>query len=193
MRKSTLLFSTLTVAMVFALNSCAAGSGDGGTGKTEEVATDTLKTEDEAEEESANVVVNQAGGYGMVISAEKAMSCEALIAAMKGSSEKGTAETPAKIQGTVTAACQMSGCWMKMDCGAGNPMRVTFKDYGFFVPKDLAGKQVVVQGVAMKKEVSVETLRHFAKDEGKSEAEIASITEPAWEYEFVADGVLPVK
>lgn len=70
-------------------------------------------------------------------------------------------------------------------------MRVTFKDYGFFVPKvGQEGKSAIFDGILTKKVTSVETLRHFAQDEGKSASEIESITEPIEEYTFVASGVL---
>jgi hypothetical protein len=36
----------------------------------------------------------------------------------------------------------------------------------------------------------VETLRHYAEDEGKSKEEIAAITEPVTEYTFEAVGVI---
>ena len=37
---------------------------------------------------------------------------------------------------------------------------------------------------------SVEDLKHYALDAGKSESEIAAITKPKIEYSFEADGVL---
>ncbi|MBK7110455.1 MAG: DUF4920 domain-containing protein [Bacteroidetes bacterium] len=79
---------------------------------------------------------------------------------------------------------------MKLDLGNGESMRVSFKDYGFFVPKDLEGKQVIVQGVAEVKTISVDDQRHFAEDAGKTKEEIESITEPQEELVFVADGVI---
>jgi hypothetical protein len=39
-------------------------------------------------------------------------------------------------------------------------------------------------------ETSVEELRHYAEDAGKSQEEIEAITEPKKTYSFVADGVL---
>ncbi len=173
----------LTLATSLTLSACSSGNTANADAESQQAPADSLQSQ-----EASNVVLNSAGGYGTVISADNATACGTLVSALENSGQ-----ISAKVQGKVTAACQVSGCWMKMDCGSGEPMRVTFKDYGFFVPKDLAGKDVIVQGTAVKKEVSVETLRHFAQDEGKSEAEIAAITEPAWEYEFVADGVLPVK
>jgi hypothetical protein len=176
---AAVLFGALT------LTACASGEGETHT----DAATEQAEEADaNGEEEQTNVVVNEAGGYGAVITAEGAMDADELIAAM-GDAE----EMPAKVRGTVTAACQMSGCWMNLPYGEGEEMRVSFIDYSFFVPKDLAGTEVVVEGVARKTEVSVETLRHFAEDEGKSAEEVAAITEPAWEVEFVATGVLPVK
>jgi hypothetical protein len=61
----------------------------------------------------------------------------------------------------------------------------------FFVPTEGAdGKEVVFSGVAKRKVTDVATLRHFAEDDGKTEAEINAITEPKEEIEFVASGVV---
>ncbi len=64
-----------------------------------------------------------------------------------------------------------------------------FKDYGFFVPKNAQDKEVIVNGKAFVSEVSVEKLRHYAEDAGKSKDEIAKITKPELQYNFEADGV----
>ena len=96
-----------------------------------------------------------------------------------------------KVTGTVGAVCKAKGCWMNIasDKGA-EPMFVQFKDYAFFMPKDLAGKKIVMSGNAFKEVTSVESLRHFAQDEGKSKDEIAKITKPKEEMKFVASGVI---
>ena len=60
----------------------------------------------------------------------------------------------------------------------GDTVKVTFEGYGFFVPKDLGEKKVVVHGEAFISETSVDEQQHYAKDGGKSEAEIAAITLP---------------
>jgi hypothetical protein len=70
------------------------------------------------------------------------------------------------------------------------PVFVQFKDYAFFVPKDAAGKEVVIEGVAYRELTTVDDLRHYAKDAGQSEEEIAKITEPKEEIRFMAKGVL---
>ncbi|ADR21187.1 hypothetical protein MATR_11850 [Marivirga tractuosa] len=94
------------------------------------------------------------------------------------------------VEAKVTEVCQAKGCWMKVDLPNGESMRVTFKDYGFFMPKDLSGKSVKMSGVAKIEETDVETLKHFAEDGGESAEEIAKITEPRMDYKFVASGVM---
>ncbi|GAB3968584.1 hypothetical protein GCM10028806_12920 [Spirosoma terrae] len=99
-------------------------------------------------------------------------------------------EMPAKVEGTVESVCKVKGCWMKVKTTDGQTMRVTFKDYGFFVPKDIVGKTVVFEGIAESTLTPVADLKHFAQDAGKSKEEIEKITEPEKAVTFVADGVI---
>ena len=69
-------------------------------------------------------------------------------------------------------------------------MRVTFKDYGFFVPLNADNSEAIVNGYAFIDVVSVKELKHYAKDGGKSQAEIDKITKPEVTYAFRATGVL---
>ncbi|GAA4896898.1 hypothetical protein GCM10023311_22060 [Flaviramulus aquimarinus] len=98
-----------------------------------------------------------------------------------------------KMQAKVNGVCQAKGCWMTLDLENGKEVMVKFKDYGFFVPKDITGKDVIVNGKAFVEEVSVEEQRHYAKDAGKSAEHIATITEPKRTYSFEADGVLVIQ
>ena len=95
-----------------------------------------------------------------------------------------------KLIAKVDEVCQAKGCWMKLNLEDGNQVMVRFKDYGFFVPKDIAGKKVIIEGKAFVAEVSVEEQRHYAEDAGKSSEEIAKINEPKRTYSFEAHGVL---
>jgi len=95
-----------------------------------------------------------------------------------------------KISTTATEVCQAKGCWMKVEIADGQSMRVKFKDYGFFVPKDMAGKEIVFSGKAFKATTSVENLRHYAQDGGATDEVIAAITAPLTSISFIADGVL---
>lgn len=94
-----------------------------------------------------------------------------------------------KLSATIEEVCQVKGCWMTLQNGD-ESMRVTFRDYGFFVPKDAMGKAVVVEGTVYMDTTSVADLKHFAEDAGKSEEEIEAITEPEIDLVFVADGVI---
>lgn len=95
-----------------------------------------------------------------------------------------------KVTGKVTDVCQEKGCWMKIEKADGSKMMVKFKDYGFFMPKNIVGKEVVLDGEASVKEVSVKQLKHYAEDAGKSKEEVDKITTPSKEIIFVAKGVL---
>ena len=95
-----------------------------------------------------------------------------------------------KVTGKVVEVCQEKGCWMKVERSNGEKLMVKFKDYGFFMPKDIVGKDVVLDGEATYKEVSVKQLRHYAQDAGKSKEEIEKIKDPKKELQFVAKGVL---
>jgi len=90
----------------------------------------------------------------------------------------------------VEEVCQKKGCWMTLKKEDGSAIRVTFKDYALFMPTDIAGKEVVLHGMATTKTESVEDLKHYAKDAGKSQEEIDAITEGITKMTIEADGVL---
>ena len=106
--------------------------------------------------------------------------------------EKISATDSLQIQmiGEIKEVCQNKGCWMKVKLESDDEVFIRFKDYGFFVPKDAAGKKVVMNGAAFLEEMSVEDQKHYAEDEGASEDELAQITAPKQTLRFEADGVL---
>ena len=69
------------------------------------------------------------------------------------------------VRGPAAEVCQSKGCWMVLADGA-RSIRVTFQDYGFFVPKDIAGKTVVVEGVLSRRPLSVDEAKHYAEESG---------------------------
>ena len=91
-----------------------------------------------------------------------------------------------KTEGKVSAVCQSKGCWMTFVEGD-KTVRVTFKDYGFFVPKDIGGKTVVVEGVFKVKTIPEATAKHYAEETpgGKPDA----IKGDQKELSFEATGV----
>ncbi len=125
--------------------------------------------------------------FGEKITADGAITYDALLAKM-GDAEK----MDAKVTGKIESVCQVKGCWMNIvsDDTSKEEMFVQFVDYGFFMPKDCTGKKAIMDGYAYREVTSVEELRHYAEDEGKSKEEIAAITEPEEELKFLASGVI---
>ena len=127
--------------------------------------------------------------YGEKISADGAITYDELLTKLASSDSL----TNVKVTGKIDGVCQAKGCWMNIvsttNDGA-ESMFVKFKDYGFFMPLDASGSTAIMEGKAYKEETSVEELRHYAEDEGKSAEEIAAITEPVTELKFMAHGVI---
>jgi hypothetical protein len=126
--------------------------------------------------------------YGAPTNADNAIKMPELETKLKSDSVYN-----GKVEGTVVEVCKKKGCFMKVTRADGDPVMVRFKDYGFFMPQNIVGKTVVMNGVASVKETSVERLKHYAEDAGKSKEEIAKITDPKTDIVFMADGVVVVK
>ena len=96
----------------------------------------------------------------------------------------------AKVNGTILSTCPKKGCWMQVKVET-DTIQVTFKDYGFFVPKNgLENKKTVLEGFVKQDTISVKMLRHYAEDAGKSKSEIELIVKPQFNLSFVASGVI---
>ena len=126
--------------------------------------------------------------FGEQITAEGAL--DANVMANKYAELKPGDTITTSFKSTVNSVCKKKGCWMNLEMPGDDDVSVKFKDYDFFVPKDIEGEEVVVEGKAFLKEVSVEDQKHYAEDAGKSKEEIASIKEPKQELSFLANGVL---
>ncbi|MEO6639004.1 MAG: DUF4920 domain-containing protein [Ginsengibacter sp.] len=134
----------------------------------------------------AQVIPSEKGSvYGASVQDEDAISVAELQEKLE--SQK---EFTGQVKGTVVSVCQEKGCWMKLAKADGTDIMVRFKDYKFFVPKNIDGKEVVLNGVAKKTTTSVAMLKHYAKDAAKANEEIDKITEPKNEIVFTASGVL---
>lgn len=123
--------------------------------------------------------------FGEEINADGAVTVEQLLVMMTESDSVNV-----KVMATATDVCAKKGCWMKVALPDSSEMRITFKDYGFFVPKDITGKQIVFEGYAKRDITSIDDLRHFAEDAGKTPEEIAEITEAEEAIVFEATGVM---
>jgi hypothetical protein len=147
--------------------------------------TQETSTEDSVMEETGDGM-----HFGEIIDEAGAITLEELLAAMPADLDS----MEAKVRVYVSSVCQKKGCWMDVTSGEESEevVKVTFKDYGFFVPLDFDGNQAIVEGKVYRQVTSVEELRHMAEDALASEEEIMAITEPKEEIRFVASGVLKI-
>ncbi|WP_010255425.1 DUF4920 domain-containing protein [Myroides injenensis] len=94
-----------------------------------------------------------------------------------------------KFVSNIDKVCQKKGCWVTLELDDSQKSFVKFKDYAFFAPMNASGHEAIVNGKAFVSEISVDELKHYAKDAGKTEEEIALITESKKTYGFMADGI----
>ncbi|MBL0181909.1 MAG: DUF4920 domain-containing protein [Chitinophagaceae bacterium] len=120
---------------------------------------------------------------------EKTTAEGAITANDLGAKLKGAEPAEVKVTGKVVEVCKAEGCWLRMETANG-PMLIKMKDHAFLVPLSMNGKTIVAEGTATLKETSVEMLRHYAEDAGKSKAEIEAIKEPKKEITMQAKGIL---
>jgi hypothetical protein len=88
---------------------------------------------------------------------------------------------PVLVEGTITNVCAKMGCWMELE-----GMRVTFKDYGFFVPKTSKGYAARAEGVTQVERLSKEEADHLTGEGAKLHRNEDGT---ATEVTFVASGV----
>lgn len=98
-----------------------------------------------------------------------------------------------QLSGKIKEVCQSMGCWITLEKADGTTLMVKMKDHAFFLPKDLAGRTVVIEGTAGMEDVTEKKRKHLAEDAGKSKEEIAKIKGPIKELHFTASGVKVVE
>jgi len=121
--------------------------------------------------------------YGAGVPPEQPLSLESLLA----QPERYVGQTLV-LEAEVDECCQEKGCWMTLT-HAGQTVRVTFKDYGFFVPRDTPGRTVRLQGVFEQRLVPESQQKHWLEDAGRPE-EAAAVHGDTRTYVIVASGVL---
>lgn len=130
---------------------------------------------------------NKGMTFGEKITSEGAISSDELIKKLEKENK-----LEVKVEGEVAQVCAAEGCWLKMKTATGT-MMVKMKDHKFLVPLSMNGKIIVVKGTAEKKVTSVEMLKHYAEDAGKSKEEIEAIKEPKQEVVLQATGIVVSK
>ena len=87
-----------------------------------------------------------------------------------------------KVEAHISQVCKRKGCFMIATSGEG-AIRISFKDYAFFVPTDTGGKTVTFTGTVITRELSEEQAAHLREDAGSDAIEAGPV------YEIVADSV----
>jgi len=127
--------------------------------------------------------------FGDSISAENVLSKEEMLT--KYETLKAGDTLNIKFGSEINATCAKKGCWMTLDLGNDKDSFVKFRGYEFFVPKEGAEQHyAIVEGKAFVTVISVDELKHYAKDKGETQQAIDSIVEPKRTLSFIADGVL---
>ena len=129
--------------------------------------------------------------FGSKITADKTISKEQMLVKFKTLKVGDTVNV--KFASNIKEVCSKKGCWMKLSLDQEKETMVRFKDYGFFMPLDSKGREVILKGKAFVKETSIKELQHYAEDAGKTKEEIAKITASKREFTFEAEGVLMKK
>ncbi len=168
MKKSNIVFSII-VALATTLYSCG------------EKAKDTIKTE-----KTGTETASKDAFFGEKITEKDAIAASELPKMLEKMDSTNT-----KIKAKIVQTCKKKGCWMDVEFADGKTMKITFKDYGFFVPKEgMEGKEVIMQGMARKTITDVPTLKHYAEDAKQTKAEIDAITKPKEAITFEATGLI---
>ena len=87
------------------------------------------------------------------------------------------------LEARVKKVCQKKGCFFIATQGQ-KTIRISFKDYGFFVPTDITDRTAIIIGTLTRHDVSPEQAEHFSKDLGEKNSVKSGVT-----YEIVASSV----
>lgn len=123
-------------------------------------------------------VTDDAEIFGAPLDANaQATSLEALL-----DSPADFVDTAVKVDARISQVCQKKGCFMIATAGD-RAVRISFKDYSFFVPTDTGGKTVTVTGTFVERELSEKQAAHFREDAATDTIQAGKV------YEIVADAV----
>lgn len=134
---------------------------------------------------TAPVAATQTKLYGEKLGTDKTIALEKVL-----QSPETYAGKQVVVTGYVRQACKKKGCWMEMGVSADQNKqgcRVTFKNYGFFVPKDSAGASAKLAGTVEIKKLDKAAVAHLESDGATFTTKAADGT--AHEVRIVASGV----
>ena len=175
MKKQFILFNISIVCAIVSLYSC---------NNSEKKHTESKEVNWYVSTDTEYAKPNTGKGYGASFDTTGSKPLSELIKSYKGEDLNDVV-----LEARVESVCKVKGCWMQMDKGDGTTMRVKFKDYAFFVPRDINGKSAIFQGKLYMDTTSIAQLKHYAEDDGQTKEEIEKITEPEINMVFLANGV----
>ena len=119
--------------------------------------------------------------FGSAFTVEKAAPAKDVLA-----DPASFAGKTVRIEGRVADVCQNKGCWLVVTEGQ-KSVRVTMKDYGFFVPIDSAGATADLEGTFVEKPVDPAHEAHIASE--APHPELQPKTDNGKMYELVATAI----
>lgn len=136
-----------------------------------------------------NVPAESGATFGNSFSPKDPITVEQMVTTLQ--SKTGDKKMEVTVKGIVVDVCTREGCWLKIKSPDGS-MMIKMKDHAFLVPVAINGQEIIIHGIAEQKTTSVEMLRHYAEDAGKTPDEIKKITEPKTEISIDADGLVVI-
>lgn len=108
----------------------------------------------------ANAETTTKKHYGEELKGLKTQKIEKLLSKPEQFSKADCA-----VEGVVEKVCEKKGCWLTLKAdGSSEQIRIGFKDYGFFVGKDIIGKRILAEGRVQVKELKPEQIAHLKSD-----------------------------
>lgn len=95
-----------------------------------------------------------------------------------------------RVSAQVSGVCQNKGCWMTLTAPElKQEVRVKFKDYAFFLPRNAMGGKVDIEGVLTERIMPQEEAQHYADDAAKAGEAPRKVDGPVQTYQLMATGV----
>ncbi len=110
--------------------------------------------------------------FGEAPSADRELTPLSAIAA---NPERYAGQT-VKTEGEISQVCQRMGCWMELRAEGVEPLMVPMAGHSFFLPRDVTGSEVVVEGEVALRERSANEVAHLESEGATASARAVQIT-----------------
>ena len=95
-----------------------------------------------------------------------------------------------KLKAGISEVCQEDGCWFRINLHNGKRMIVLFDKDVYGIPKDVAGKHVMIEGKSYLQTRSEDEMKRFAKQAGELQWIIDTIKGTHIQRTFIAIGTV---